>query len=164
VSRLVPLRWWHIEQVMALEEELFGVEAWSQEMFWSELANPDAYYLLAEDDDVSGSDADGRPGGPPLGYAGLAACGPEAYIQTIGVARGAQRHGLGRRMMDLLLGEAIRRGAETCWLEVRTDNAPAQQLYRTLGFVDRGVRRGYYQPTGADALVMACALAAVGRS
>jgi ribosomal-protein-alanine N-acetyltransferase len=158
MSRLVPLRWWHIEQVMELEDELFGVEAWSREMFWSELANPDAYYLLAEGDD------DGRPAGPPLGYAGLAACGPEAYIQTIGVARSAQRHGLGRRMMHLLLGEAVRRGADTCWLEVRTDNAPAQQLYRTLGFVDRGVRRGYYEPTGADALVMACPLDTAGRS
>jgi ribosomal-protein-alanine N-acetyltransferase len=148
---LIPLRWWHIEQVMLLEEELFGAEAWSREMYWSELAHPDAYYVLAAAHDDAA----------PIGYAGLAVSGTEAFIQTIGVATGAQRRGLGRHMMDALLGEATRRGADVCWLEVRTDNAPAQQLYRRLGFVDRGIRRGYYQPSGADALVMACPLDAL---
>jgi len=37
---------------------------------------------------------------------------------------------------------------------VRTDNARAQQLYRRYGFAQIGVRRGYYQPSGTDALVM----------
>ena len=40
------------------------------------------------------------------------------------------------------------------FLEVRTDNDRAQRLYRRYGFVGIGVRRGYYQPSGADALVM----------
>ncbi len=34
------------------------------------------------------------------------------------------------------------------------DNLHAQRLYRTRGFEQVGVRRGYYQPSGADALVM----------
>jgi [ribosomal protein S18]-alanine N-acetyltransferase len=37
---------------------------------------------------------------------------------------------------------------------VRTDNDRAQRLYRRYGFTDIGIRRGYYQPSGADALVM----------
>jgi ribosomal-protein-alanine N-acetyltransferase len=40
------------------------------------------------------------------------------------------------------------------------DNLRAQQLYRTRGFEQIGVRRGYYQPSGADALVMRRSLAA----
>nr|MDT0667714.1 hypothetical protein [Micromonospora sp. DSM 115978] len=39
-------------------------------------------------------------------------------------------------------------------LEVRTDNEPARELYRRFGFADLGVRRGYYQLSGADAFVM----------
>ena len=35
-----------------------------------------------------------------------------------------------------------------------TDNERAQQLYRQHGFTPAGIRRGYYQPSGADALVM----------
>ena len=148
MTRLIPLRWWHLEHVMAMEHELFAAEAWSREMFWSELADPAAYYVLAVPSDARSTD-------PPVGYAGLAVSGSEAFIQTIGVTSRAQRQGLGRCLMRVLLAEAVRRGAQVCWLEVRTDNAPAQQLYRTLGFGGRGVRKGYYQPSGADALVMA---------
>jgi len=149
---LIPLRWWHLESVLDMEAELFGAEAWSSEMFWSELANPDTFYLLATD-----------AGGAAVGYAGLAVTGPESFIQTVGVTRAVQGTGLGRRLMEALLAEAVRRGATSCWLEVRTDNATAQQLYRSLGFQDRGVRRGYYQPSGADALIMELDLAGGAR-
>lgn len=151
---LIAMRWWHIPEIVELENELFGDEAWSPELFWSELADrASRYYLIAEP----------AAGQPIAGYAGLAADGPEAYIQTIGVRTGSQRNGLGRRLMNALLREATLRGADTCWLEVRTDNAAAQRLYRSLGFTDHGVRRGYYQPSGADALVMATPLAEPAR-
>ena len=40
-------------------------------------------------------------------------------------------------------------------LEVRTDNEAAIGLYESEGFVRLGVRRRYYQPSGADAYTMA---------
>ena len=144
------MRWWHIPGVEELELELFGDEAWSAELFWSELASAAAHYLVA----LPANDRSA----PPIGYGGLSTTGADSYIQTIGVSTRAQRMGIGRMLMLRLLAEAERRGATTCWLEVRTDNASAQRLYRTLGFTDRGVRRGYYQPSGADALMMAAEL------
>ena len=39
-------------------------------------------------------------------------------------------------------------------LEVRADNETAQGLYQRRGFAEIGRRRGYYQPSGADAVVM----------
>jgi ribosomal-protein-alanine N-acetyltransferase len=56
--------------------------------------------------------------------------------------------------MTGLLSEARRRGCGEVYLEVRVDNERAQRLYRQLGFAQVGLRRGYYQPSGADALVM----------
>jgi hypothetical protein len=53
-----------------------------------------------------------------------------------------------------LLAEAGRRGCHEVFLEVRVDNARAQKLYRGYGFTEIGLRRGYYQPSGTDALVM----------
>jgi len=147
---LVPLRWWHLPGVVGLERELFGDDEWSEETFWSELAlcaptlehRVTRLYLAA-----LGS-------GRLAGYGGVAFGGDEAYVQTLGVAPSLQGRGLGRRLTEELLTAAREQGASSCWLEVRTDNTPALALYAALGFVRRGLRRGYYQPSGADALVM----------
>ncbi|WP_405116693.1 ribosomal protein S18-alanine N-acetyltransferase [Micromonospora sp. NBC_01405] len=141
--RLEPFRWWHIDDVLPIEADLFGAEQWSPAMFWNELANGH-FYLVATDDD-----------GYLLGYAGLAVAAPdEAWVQNIAVRRGAQRRGVGRALLDALLAEAARRGAHSTLLEVAADNAPAQRLYATYGFEPIGVRRGYYQPSNTDALIM----------
>ena len=52
-------------------------------------------------------------------------------------------------MMTLLLDEVGPDGV--VYLEVRTDNEPALELYRSLGFETIGVRKRYYRASGADA-------------
>lgn len=141
--RLSRFRWWHIDQVLPIEADLFGAERWSPAMFWNELANGH-HYLVATDAD-----------GTVLGYAGLTVAAPdEAWVQNIAVRRDAQRRGIGRLLLEALLAEADRRGARSTLLEVAADNGPAQRLYATYGFEPIGVRRGYYQPSNTDALVM----------
>lgn len=141
--RLSRFRWWHVDEVLPIEADLFGAEQWSPGMFWNELANGH-FYLVAIDDD-----------GTVAGYAGLAAAPPdEAWVQNIAVRRDAQRRGVGRLLLEALLAEAARRGIRSTLLEVAADNAPAQRLYATYGFEPIGVRRGYYQPSNTDALVM----------
>ncbi|WFE32131.1 ribosomal protein S18-alanine N-acetyltransferase [Micromonospora sp. WMMD975] len=141
--RLSRFRWWHVDEVLPIEADLFGAEQWSPGMFWNELANGH-FYLVAVDDD-----------GGVAGYAGLAVAPPdEAWVQNIAVRRGAQRRGVGRALLEALLAEAARRGVRSTLLEVAADNAPAQRLYATYGFEPIGVRRGYYQPSNTDALVM----------
>ncbi|MFI7428602.1 ribosomal protein S18-alanine N-acetyltransferase [Micromonospora sp. NPDC049836] len=136
-------RWWHIEQVLPIEADAFGADQWSPAMFWNELANGH-FYRVAVDDD-----------GTVLGYAGLTVALPdEAWVQTIAVRRDVQRRGIGRRLLEALLAEAARLGARSTLLEVAADNAPAQRLYATYGFEPIGVRRGYYQSSNTDALVM----------
>ncbi|MFG1678346.1 ribosomal protein S18-alanine N-acetyltransferase [Micromonospora sp. NPDC049282] len=141
--RLGRFRWWHVDEVLPIEADLFGAERWSPGMFWNELANGH-FYLVATDDD-----------GSVAGYAGLAVSPPdEAWVQNIAVRRDAQRRGVGRLLLEALLAEAARRGVRSTLLEVAADNAPAQRLYATYGFEPIGVRRGYYQPSNTDALVM----------
>ena len=50
--------------------------------------------------------------------------------------------------------EADRRGCAEVLLEVREDNPRARRLYLRNGFTEVGIRRGYYQPSGVDAVVM----------
>jgi ribosomal-protein-alanine N-acetyltransferase len=75
-------------------------------------------------------------------------------VATIGVTGARQGEGLGALLLDALLAEADHRGSPVVLLEVRADNEVAQGLYRRRGFAEIGRRRGYYQPSGADAVVM----------
>lgn len=136
------LRWWHIEDALSIEDDLFGADRWSAAMFWNELANGRYYVGAFADDEL-------------LGYAGLALSPPdEAWINTIAVRRDQQRRGIGRALLEDLLGAGRRHGVRHTLLEVAADNPAAQSLYDAYGFEVIGVRRGYYQPSNSDALVM----------
>jgi [ribosomal protein S18]-alanine N-acetyltransferase len=145
---IVPMRWWHLADVMQAERELFGAESWSEASFWSELAQPDTrYYVVAEDAAQPAADRF-------VGYAGLAVIGDEAHVLTLGVRADQQRRGVGAALLRDLLAEATSRGAGTVLLDVRADNPAAQRLYSRHGFVPAGIRKRYYQPSGTDAVVM----------
>jgi len=79
---------------------------------------------------------------------------PEAELESIGVAADFQRGGVGRRLMDALASELGRAGIERLYLEVRRSNAAAAGFYRALGFVEAGVRAGYYTDPKEDAILM----------
>lgn len=139
-----PMRWWDVEAILPLERDLFGPTAWTAETFWSELAAPGRWYVVASD----GADDE------PAGYAGLMVAGADADVQTIAVSRAAQGRGVGSALLDALVAEAARRGATSLLLEVRADNGPAIALYTSRGFERIAVRRRYYQPGDVDAHVM----------
>lgn len=136
---------------MAIERTTFVTDAWSEESMRSEVRGQHTYYLVAFE-----------PEHPDRldGYAGLLAPrgAAEGDIQTIAVAPHARRQGLGRTLMQALIGEARKRGAGEVFLEVRADNPGAQALYGELGFEEIGVRPHYYQPDDVDAIVMRLAV------
>lgn len=134
-----------LDPVAELEMAVFGgQEAWSRQMLAGELAQQPAsrYYLVAEDEDGI------------AGYAGLLSAGWQADVLTLAVATGRWGQGIGSALLRALLAEAGRRGCTEVFLEVRTDNIRAQELYKRHAFTQVGIRKGYYQPSGADALVM----------
>ncbi|MEU3446978.1 GNAT family N-acetyltransferase [Streptomyces thermolilacinus] len=158
------MRWWDIAPVLELERELFPEDAWSEGMFWSELAHARGprstrRYIVAEESAAGSAPEPGDgPGGPRparvVGYAGLAAAGGLGDVQTIAVARDQWGTGLGARLLTELLHHATAFECEEVLLEVRVDNTRAQRLYERFGFEPIGFRRGYYQPGNVDALVM----------
>ncbi|MGW4643055.1 ribosomal protein S18-alanine N-acetyltransferase [Sphaerisporangium sp. NPDC004334] len=129
--------------VLAIERSTFPFDAWSEGMLRGELADQPRtrHYIVAV------------AGGEVVGYAGLAAAGDQADVQTIAVNAGHQRAGIGSAMLRALLEEAGRRGATAVFLEVRADNPPAQAMYERFGFERIGLRREYYDD-GTDAIMM----------
>ncbi len=142
--RLRPMTQADLPGVLELEDALFAEEAWSRRMLAGELEQqPESrYYLVAEQD------------GAMIGYAGLLTAGEQADVLTIAVAAARWGHGVGSGLLAALLAQARRRGCREVFLEVRADNARAQRLYKWWGFTEIGIRRGYYQPSGMDAIVM----------
>jgi [ribosomal protein S18]-alanine N-acetyltransferase len=147
---LRPMTLADLVPVLELEQALFGAEAWSKEMLAGELRQQPAsrHYLVADDD------------GAIAGYAGLLGAGWQSDVLTLAVAADRWGQGIGSALLEALLTEATRRGCTEVFLEVRTDNARAQRLYRRHDFAEIGIRKGYYQPSGADALVMRRSLSA----
>lgn len=64
--------------------------------------------------------------------------------------------GTGKRLTHGLLQYISNLGAAYATLEVRRSNEIAQNLYKSLGFVQLGVRKRYYADNGEDALIMVC--------
>lgn len=141
------------ERCAELEAILFpGDDPWGVDAFRAEL-RAGHHYLAAR---TPGERVDR---GLLVGYAGLALMPArsvsqqaEAEVHTIGVDPDHQGRGIGRALLEGLLGAADGIGAVT-YLEVRTDNASALALYRATGFEVVGTRRRYYA-SGADAYTM----------
>jgi ribosomal-protein-alanine N-acetyltransferase len=136
-----------LPDVIALEHELFPDDPWSPGMFADELDQPPGarMYLVAS-----------REKHPLAGYAGMMFVpgGTQADVLTIAVHPDCWGHGIGSLLIGTLIDEARRRGCDEVFLEVRADNDRAHGLYLRRGFTEIGVRRGYYQPSGTDAIVM----------
>ena len=78
----------------------------------------------------------------------------EAEILNLAVGASWRRRGIGRRLMERAVEEAISRGVGRIFLEVRESNAGARAFYARLGFAGEGRRRNYYRDPAEDALLL----------
>jgi len=115
---------------------------WSSATYLSELARGSlAYYAVAECE------------GTIVGYGGYWYVPDEAHITTLAVHPQFRRRHLAERLLIHLIEKALEAGATRLTLEYRVGNEAAARLYEKYGFRAEGLRRGYYQDTGEDAVV-----------
>jgi ribosomal-protein-alanine N-acetyltransferase len=90
------------------------------------------------------------------GYSVLGTGAGEAHLLNLCVRDEFRFRGLGRMLLQHMLGQARTAGARIIILETRTSNLAAIRLYQSQGFVQIGVRKGYYQARDGreDAIVM----------
>jgi [ribosomal protein S18]-alanine N-acetyltransferase len=139
-----------LADVVALERELFPEDPWTARMFADEVVLPPEVrlYLVAE--------ADATAESAFAGYAGMLFVpgGLQADVLTIAVRESYWGLGTGSALLGALIAAARERDCAEVFLEVRADNPRAHGLYLRRGFAEIGVRRGYYKPSGVDAIVM----------
>jgi ribosomal-protein-alanine N-acetyltransferase len=142
-ARLEPMTGARLDAVLAIEQAAHR-DPWTRRHFTDTLAAGHWSPCLLGGDTL-------------LGYCVAMPGVQEAHLLNLTVAPAFQRQGWARLMLDALALWARGQGAEQLWLEVRASNARAQQVYRQRGFVQAGLRKGYYRlgrDQREDAVVM----------
>ncbi len=95
-----------------------------------------------------------------LGYGVLSVASAEAHILNVVVDANQRGHGLGKKLVKRLIDQARWHRVERIFLEVRTSNNAARQLYSGAGFLEIGLRKAYYpgRQSREDAVVMSLQL------
>lgn len=134
-----------LDAIAAIEAASFGAP-WTREIFAQELARALARVVVAEQ------------GGLVLGHACTWHVVDEAHLLRIAVLPCARGGGIGRALLDRVFSDAVAHACVHVDLEVARSNTAALALYARAGFVEVGVRRGYYQHPTDDALLLRAAL------
>ena len=136
-----PLGLSDLNAIDAIEQRAYRTP-WSRSMFASELAKASSVCIGAFD------------GEQLIGYVINSRYVDAWHIMNVAVDGPWRGRGVARQMLERLFdltGDDRDRGYT---LEVRVSNETAIGLYRMLGFVETGVRRGYYTDNREDALIM----------
>ncbi|NLB42202.1 MAG: ribosomal protein S18-alanine N-acetyltransferase [Clostridiales bacterium] len=140
--QILPMTVHDIKGVAGIEEMCFHVP-WSRESLRIEVEQNRCarYFVVKEDEHI-------------LGYGGMWLVLDEAHITNIAVHPDYRRQGIGGQIINTLMKTAIKAGIERMTLEVRVSNHPAIALYKSFGFEEGGIRKGYYANNKEDALIM----------
>ena len=117
---------------------------WSRSMFAGELAKPSSLSLGAFDGET----------GALVGYLVISRYVDAWHVMNVAVAPEHRRQGIAKALLDRLFEVTASDERRGYTLEVRVSNEGAIKLYEEMGFVARGVRRGYYTDNREDALIM----------
>ena len=128
-------------KIFALEERSFA-DAFGERDIFSLICSEGGMCFVATE------------GGEVLAYIFGRIIAPEGEIYRIAVREDKRQRGIGYRLLSYALKTERGRGLETIFLEVREKNSAARALYRAYGFVEVGVRRGYYKNPDDDAVIM----------
>ncbi len=126
--------------VLEIENSSFS-DPWTENMFRG-LFDSEVYknYVAVENNEI-------------LGYMSVIATFYVFEIMNIAVKGQARKQGVATLLMNKAKDVALSVGADRIFLEVRSSNLPAKNLYEKSGFTYDGVRRWYYTD-GEDALLM----------
>jgi len=134
-----------LPQVLAIERDSFP-SPWTRDAFLVEIRAPFGQAWVALDNR--------RQDRSIVGYACFWERSDQVQLVNLCVAAPYRGQGLGRLMMNFVISWSKVRRKSRLSLEVRHNNQPAIRLYRSLNFVQVGVRQDYYSDTGENALIM----------
>ena len=149
-----------LNQITEIEIECFS-EPWSFSSIEEELKNSNTYFIVAR---LSGNILKYSPFyekinqenelSEVIGYANMHIICDEGYINKIAVSSRYRNQKIGRALLKQLIAQAYNSNLDFVSLEVRESNFKAINLYKSEGFVNVGIRPGFYRLPKEDAVIM----------
>lgn len=127
----------YVSAVAEIEKSCFS-NPWDETAILAELDNHCSEIYIAVEN------------GMAAGYANIYTVLDEMDIVRVAVLPDFRRRGVATDILNTVLAE--KQG--TVYLDVRESNHPAISLYKSLGFVDTGVRKNYYTNPTENAILM----------
>ncbi len=152
-----------LQQIASLDAAIFPGNIWGIESYRKSTGNSYDYLTAAilnkestDKIDSSNAAALDNTGNLSTSLAGFALlrCFDDAELIRIAVEPGLRRQGIGEQLLNDLLQEVKKRDIHDIFLEVRSGNEAAIGLYTKAGFVNAGIRKGYYSNPTEDAIIM----------
>lgn len=115
---------------------------WNSNILETELKNPFSKYMVAKIDNEI------------VGFAGVIDTVDQLEITNIVVRKSYRKHGIGNKLLEVLINMAMESNKNEIILEVNNKNLAAIKLYEKNGFKNIGIRKKYYNNED-DANIMA---------
>jgi ribosomal-protein-alanine N-acetyltransferase len=149
---LTPITEADIDRILVIERNSFK-RPWSRESLLREFAHKDACNYSVR---CNNSSRDDRMLNTVdiIAYICFRIIADKMHIMKIAVAPEWRHQGIALWLLEKSLENAVKKGAEVTYLEVRPSNYPAIGLYNKTGFRIVGKQPNYYSETREDALVM----------
>ena len=125
------------KEIAELEAQIFGQNAYSENLVRETLDGKNTICLTHE--------IEGRV----VAYLLATKTPPECTIDRVGTAPSHRRNGLAHKLMEQLMANDY-----SFFLDVRATNIPAIELYKSFGFEQISVRKGYYKNPTEDGIIM----------
>ncbi len=131
----------HTQQIANLEKMCFS-DPWTENMVRDSFYYPNAeIWGVFEDNNLVGYYASGQ-------------VADEGELMSICVLPEHRGKGYGRLLISHMEDTLRAKGTERIFLEVRESNKAARSLYKSRLFAEMGLRKGYYQDNGENAIIM----------
>ncbi len=124
-----------------LEKIIFS-QPWSEQGFLDAISMEQNIFLIAEET------------GELCGYIGMYQALDEGEITNVAVKSEKRNAGIGKILIQEAIKQAKEQQIKQIVLEVRISNTPAIHLYEKCGFINCGIRKGFYDFPKEDAYIM----------
>ncbi len=139
-----------VQAILEIQKLYMSASAWGWRDYEQLAGDPRGMILVAEHESGTSPEL--------VGFAVAYRVDEEAELWNIAVAPRYRRQGIARSLLKQIRQTLAIAGVQRLFLEVRSSNTPAMELYQGLGFTPLLTRKGYYQDPSEDALLLVCRL------